>query len=84
MKKYKGCKLITIPTVKWEKLNATLRAAVGRYDVIHYHAEDPCATLPIAKFLGIKTVATIHGILDIILTTRNKCLKYGSFSMSYV
>lgn len=68
-KKYKGCKLITIPTVKWKKLNAivyslnaTLRAAIGRYDVIHYHAEGPCATLPIAKLFGIKTVATIHGL----------------------
>lgn len=66
---YKGIRLITIPTFKNKKLNAivysflaTLRALLGRYDVIHYHAEGPCVMLWIPKLFGIRVVATIHGL----------------------
>lgn len=41
---------------------ATLAAIRDRPDVIHYHAEGPCAPLPLAKLAGIRTVATIHGL----------------------
>lgn len=68
-KVYKGCRIITIPTFKNKTLNAivysfnaTLRALFGHYDIIHYHAEGPCITLPIAKIFGLKTIATIHGL----------------------
>ncbi len=69
IKEYAGVRIITIPTFNGKKLNAivysvlaTLRAVFGRYDVIHYHAEGPCSTLWLPHILGIRTVATIHGL----------------------
>lgn len=41
---------------------ATLAAIKDRPDVVHYHAEGPCAPLPFARRTGIRTVATIHGL----------------------
>lgn len=68
-KYFKGIRIIIVPTFKNGKLNAivystlaTLRALFGGYDVIHYHAEGPCATLFIPKLFGIRVVATIHGL----------------------
>lgn len=68
-KYYKGIRIIIVPTFRNGKLNAivysflaTLRALFGRYNVIHYHAEGPCAMLWIPKLFGIKVVATIHGL----------------------
>ena len=69
LKKYKGVKLITIPTINKKGIDAliysflaTLKAIFGGYDIIHYHAEGPCAMLWIPHLFGIKTVATIHGL----------------------
>lgn len=69
MKEYKGIRIITIPTFENRSLNAivysflaTVRALFGGYNVIHFHAEGPCAMLFIAHFLGKRTVATIHGL----------------------
>lgn len=39
-----------------------LCAAVGRYDMVHFHAEGPCAMLWLPKLLGKRCVATIHGL----------------------
>lgn len=68
-KYFQKIRIIVIPTFKNGKLNAivysilaTLRALFGGYDVIHYHAEGPCATLFIPKIFGIRVVATIHGL----------------------
>lgn len=68
-KRYRGIRIISIWTPKHKALNAivyaflaTLRALFGRYDVIHYHAEGSCAMLWIPRLLGIRTVATIHGL----------------------
>lgn len=41
---------------------ATKAAIADKPDVIHYHAEGPCAMLPLAVKAGIRTVATIHGL----------------------
>lgn len=38
------------------------RAAVGRYDVVHFHAEGPCAMLWLPKLFGKKCVVTVHGL----------------------
>lgn len=69
LKEYKGIKLIRIPTPNNKKLNAvvysflaTLHAITHNFDVIHYHAEGPCAMLALPHFLGIRTIATIHGL----------------------
>ena len=68
-KEYKGVNIITIPTINKKGIDAllysflaTFRALFGKYDVIHYHAEGPCAMLWLPHLLGIKTVATIHGL----------------------
>ena len=69
LKEYKGVKIITIPTINKKGIDAliysflaTIRALFGHYDVIHYHAEGPCAMLWIPHLFGIHTVATIHGL----------------------
>ncbi len=66
---YKGVRVYIIPTFRTSKLNAivysflaTIRALFGRYDVIHYHAEGPCAMLWIPKLFHKRVVATIHGL----------------------
>lgn len=41
---------------------AAARAAVGTYDVVHFHAEGPCAMLWLPKLFGKKCVATVHGL----------------------
>ncbi len=41
---------------------AAIAAAFGDYDVVHFHAEGPCAALWIPKLFGKKCVATVHGL----------------------
>ena len=69
LKNYKGIKIVHVPTPDIKSLNAiiysflaTIMAVFGNYDVIHYHAEGPCSMLIIPHFLGIRTIATIHGL----------------------
>ena len=66
---YKGVRVYIVPTFRRSSLNAivysflaTLRALFGRYDVIHYHAEGPCAMLWIPKLFHRKIVVTVHGL----------------------
>lgn len=68
-KYYKGVRVRIIPTFKSSSLNAivysffaTLRALFTPYDVIHYHAEGPCAMLFLPKLFGKRIVVTIHGL----------------------
>ena len=68
-KKYKGINIITIPTFENKNLNAivysfmaSVRALFTSYDVVHYHAEGPCATLWIPKLFHKRVVVTIHGL----------------------
>lgn len=69
LKEYKGVRIINIPTINKKGIDAllysilaTIRALFGHYDVIHYHAEGPCAMLWLPHLFGIRTVATIHGL----------------------
>ncbi len=41
---------------------AAIAASFCDYDVIHFHAEGPCAALWIPKLFGKKCVATVHGL----------------------
>lgn len=41
---------------------ASVSAAFGRYDIVHYHAEGPAAMLFIPKLFGKKCVVTVHGL----------------------
>lgn len=66
---YKGVYLITVPTVDRKGLAAltssffaALRAAFGKYDVVHFHAEGPCAMIWLPKLFGKRCIATIHGL----------------------
>lgn len=83
-KTYKGIRIITVPTIEKKGLAAvtssffaTISAIFGHYDCIHYHAEGPSAMLWIPHFLGIRTVATIHG-LDW------QRAKWGGFATKYL
>lgn len=67
--RYGGVVLKTAPTVKARGIAAMLasytaavRAAFGKYDIVHFHAEGPCAALWIPKLFGKKCVATVHGL----------------------
>lgn len=69
LSEYKGIKLKYVPTIDKKGLAAmsssffaAICAAFGKYDVIHFHAEGPCAMLWLPKLFGKRCVATIHGI----------------------
>lgn len=81
---YRGVRLKTVPTIDKKGLAAmsssffgAVMAAFGRYDVVHFHAEGPCAMLWIPKLFGKRCVATIHG-LD------HQRAKWGKFASTYI
>lgn len=51
--------------------------AFGNYDVVHFHAEGPCAMLWLPKLFGKRCIATIHG-LD------HQREKWGKFASTYI
>ncbi len=57
--------------------SAAVCAAFGKYDVVHFHAEGPCAMLWLPKLFGKRCIATIHG-LDY------KRAKWGKFASWYI
>lgn len=66
---YKGVKLKSVFTINRKglaamtsSLFASIKVALGRYDVVHYHAEGPCGMLWIPRLFGKRCIATIHGI----------------------
>lgn len=68
-KEYKGVRLKTVPTIERKGLAAvtssffaSLFCALGRYDVVHIHAEGPAFFCWIPKLFGKKVVVTIHGL----------------------
>ena len=68
-KKYKGVRIKNAPTINFRgfaamiaSFTAAISAAFGKYDVVHFHAEGPCAALWIPKLFGKKCVATVHGL----------------------
>ena len=69
MREYKGVRIINVPQIDKKGLGAltssilgTIRALFCHYQIIHYHAEGPCAMIWLPHLLGIHTVATIHGL----------------------
>lgn len=84
LKEWRGVRLKNVWTVNRRGLaamtasvSASVLAAFGRYDVVHFHAEGPCAMLWLPKLLGKRCVATIHG-LD---WARSK---WGGFASRYI
>ncbi len=81
---YQGVVLKDVPTIQKKGLAAltssffaSIRAAFGKFDVVHFHAEGPCAMLWLPKLFGKKCVATIHG-LD------HQRSKWGGFASKYI
>ena len=66
---YKGVRLKKVLTINKKGLaamtssfSAAIRAAFGRYDIVHFHAEGPCAALWIPKLFRKRCIVTIHGL----------------------
>lgn len=69
LKEYQGVRIKYAPTIQAKglaamssSLFAAVFAAFRSYDVVHFHAEGPCAALWIPKLFGKRCIATIHGI----------------------
>ena len=84
LKEYKGTKMKYVPTIDKKGLAAmsasffaAVAAAFGRYDVVHFHAEGPCAMLWLPKLFGKRCVATVHG-LD------HQRAKWGKLASTYI
>lgn len=74
---YKGIKLKSVFTINKKGLAAMTAsvagafcATFGKYDVVHFHAEGPCAMLWLPKLFGKRCIATIHGA-GVIIGTQN-------------
>lgn len=66
---YKDVKIQTVPTIDKKGLAAvsasffaTMKAAFGRYDIVHIHAEGPAIFCFILKLTGKKVICTCHGL----------------------
>ena len=84
IKEYKGVKLKSVITINRKGLAAmtssffgAIFTALGKYDVVHFHAEGPCAMLWLPKLLGKRCIATIHGI-------DWQRAKWGGFASKYI
>ena len=78
---YKGVRLKYVLTVRrrglaamTSSISAAFCAAVGKYDIVHFHAEGPASMCWLPKLFGKKIIVTIHG-LD---WQRQKWGKYAS------
>lgn len=66
LSEYKGVKLKPVWTLDKKglaamisSLSAAIKAAFGKYDVVHFHAEGPCAMLWIPKLFGKRCIAKL-------------------------
>ncbi len=81
---HKGISIKTVPTLDKKGLaamtasvTAAFACAFGKYDVVHFHAEGPCAMLWLPKLFGKRCIATIHG-LD------HQRSKWGRLAKTYI
>lgn len=81
---FKGVELKDVITIDKKGLAAmsssffaAVKATFGKYDVVHFHAEGPCAMLWLPKLFGKRCIATIHG-LD------HQRAKWGKFAKAYI
>jgi len=84
IKEYKGIVLKKVITINKKGLAAVtsslfgaIKAAFSKCDVVHFHAEGPCAMIWIPKLFRKRCIATIHG-LD------HQRAKWGKFASSYI
>ena len=81
---YKGVRIKEVFTIDRKGLAAmtssffaSIESALGRYDVVHFHAEGPCAMLWLPKLFSKRCIATIHGI-------DWQRAKWGGFASKYI
>lgn len=81
---YKGIKIKNVFTIDKRgiaamtaSLTGAIAAAFGKFDVVHFHAEGPCAMLWLPKLFGKRCIATIHG-LD------HQRAKWGKLASTYI
>lgn len=81
---HKGIRVKTVPALDKKGLAAmtasvtgAFAAAFSRADVVHFHAEGPCAMLWLPKLFGKRCIATVHG-LD------HQRAKWGWFARAYI
>ena len=84
LREYKGVRIRKVFTINRKGLaamsasvTAAFHAIFGRYDIVHFHAEGPCAMLWLPKLFGKRCIATIHG-LD------HRRTKWGWFARRYL
>ena len=84
LEEYRGVHLKSVLTIDRKGLAAmsssffaAWKAAFGRYDVVHFHAEGPCAMLWLPRLMGKRCIATIHG-LD------HRRAKWGRLASAYI
>ena len=84
LEEYRGVKLKSVLTVNRKGLAAmtssffaAICTAFGKYDLVHFHAEGPCAMLWLPKLFGKRCIATIHGI-------DWQRAKWGGFASKYI
>ena len=84
LREYKGIRMKYVPTIDKKGLAAmsasffaAVAAAFGKYDVVHFHAEGPCAMLWLPKLFGKRCIATVHG-LD------HQRAKWGKLASTYI
>lgn len=66
---YEGVQLKKVLTIEKKGLSAasssffaSVGAAFGKYDIVHYHAEGPSAMMWLPKLFGKRCIATVHGL----------------------
>ncbi|MBR3928257.1 MAG: glycosyltransferase family 4 protein [Clostridia bacterium] len=81
---WKGVRIKWVPTIDYKGLAAMISSffaaiacAFGRFDVVHFHAEGPCAMIWIPKLFRKRCIVTVHG-LD------HAFPKWGRFARSYI
>ena len=79
-----GLRIRQVPTLNigglaafTSSLSGAVLAAVGGYDVVHFHAEGPAAVCRIPKLFGKRVVCTVHG-----LDWQRE--KWGGFASAYI
>ena len=84
LSEYKGVQLKPVWTIDRKglaamtaSLSGAIKAAFSKYDVVHFHAEGPCAMLWLPKLFGKRCIATIHGI-------DWQRAKWGGFASKYI
>ena len=84
LSEYKGVTIKSVFTVQkgglaavTSSVFAAIKAAFGKFDIIHFHAEGPCAMIWLPKIFGKRCIATIHG-LD------HQRAKWGRFASWYI